>query len=111
VYEIGFFGTKPREEAERERELPCDPTGVGRLAAVMEAFAPDVVLCDIGLPDSNGFVVAAALRKDPETATARLIAVTAYGADEDRRRAKAVGFDLHLVKPVDPEVLLDKLEA
>ena len=72
---------------------------------------PDVVLCDIGLPDSNGFVVAAALRKDPETATARLIAVTAYGADEDRRRAKAVGFDLHLVKPVDPEVLLDKLEA
>lgn len=71
---------------------------------------PDVVLCDIGLPDSNGFVVASALRGDPDTATARLIAVTAYGADEDRRRAKAVGFDLHLVKPVDPEVLLDRLE-
>ena len=72
---------------------------------------PDVVLCDIGLPDSNGFVVASTLRNDPETAGARLIAVTAYGADEDRRRAKAVGFDLHLVKPVDPEVLLDRLEA
>lgn len=72
---------------------------------------PDVVLCDIGLPDSNGFVVATALRNDPETAAARLIAVTAYGADEDRRRAKAVGFDLHLVKPVDPEVLLEKLVA
>ena len=72
---------------------------------------PDVVLCDIGLPDSNGFVVATALRNDPETAGARLIAVTAYGADEDRRRAKAVGFDLHLVKPVDPEVLLERLEA
>jgi CheY-like chemotaxis protein len=71
---------------------------------------PDVILCDIGLPDSNGFVVASALRGDPETASARLIAVTAYGADEDRRRAKAVGFDLHLVKPVDPEVLLDRLE-
>ncbi len=72
---------------------------------------PDVVLCDIGLPDSNGFVVASALRSDPDTAAARLIAVTAYGADEDRRRARAVGFDLHLVKPVDPEVLLDRLEA
>ena len=72
---------------------------------------PDVVLCDIGLPDSNGFVVAAALREEPETAGARLIAVTAYGEDEDRRRALAAGFDLHLVKPVDPEVLLLKLEA
>lgn len=71
---------------------------------------PDVVLCDIGLPDSNGFAVASTLRSDPATASARLIAVTAYGADEDRRRAKAVGFDLHLVKPVDPEVLLDRLE-
>jgi two-component system CheB/CheR fusion protein len=72
---------------------------------------PDVILCDIGLPDSNGFVVAGALRSDPDTAGTRLIAVTAYGADEDRRRARAVGFDLHLVKPVDPEVLLEKLEA
>lgn len=72
---------------------------------------PDVVLCDIGLPDSNGFVVAAALREEPETSGARLIAVTAYGEDEDRRRALAAGFDLHLVKPVDPEVLLRKLEA
>jgi CheY-like chemotaxis protein len=72
---------------------------------------PDVILCDIGLPDSNGFVVAGALRNDPDTAGTRLIAVTAYGADEDRRRARAVGFDLHLVKPVDPEVLLEKLEA
>jgi CheY-like chemotaxis protein len=72
---------------------------------------PDVVLCDIGLPDSNGFVVASALREEPETAGARLIAVTAYGEDEDRRRALQAGFDLHLVKPVDPEVLLRKLEA
>jgi CheY-like chemotaxis protein len=70
---------------------------------------PDVVLCDIGLPDSNGFVVAAALREDPDTCAARLIAVTAYGQDEDRRRAREAGFDMHLVKPVDPQVLLDRL--
>jgi CheY-like chemotaxis protein len=72
---------------------------------------PDVVLCDIGLPDSNGFVVASALREDPVTCSARLIAVTAYGQDEDRRRAREAGFDLHLVKPVDPEVLLRRIEA
>jgi CheY-like chemotaxis protein len=72
---------------------------------------PDVVLCDIGLPDSNGFVVASALREDPETCAARLIAVTAYGQDEDRRRAREAGFDLHLVKPVDPEVLLRRLQS
>jgi CheY-like chemotaxis protein len=70
---------------------------------------PEVVLCDIGLPDTNGFVVAAALREDPHTCGVRLIAVTAYGRDEDRRRAREAGFDLHLVKPVDPRVLLAKL--
>jgi CheY-like chemotaxis protein len=90
-------------------EVSLAHTGEEGLRAA-KRLRPDVVLCDIGLPDSNGFAVAGALRNDPETAGARLIAVTAYGADEDRRRARAVGFDLHLVKPVDPEVLLDKLE-
>jgi CheY-like chemotaxis protein len=72
---------------------------------------PEVVLCDIGLPDTNGFVVASALRDDPQTCSARLIAVTAYGRDEDRRRAREAGFDLHLVKPVDPQVLLKRLAS
>jgi CheY-like chemotaxis protein len=70
---------------------------------------PDIILCDIGLPDTNGFVVAATLREDPQTCGARLIAVTAYGRDEYRRRAREAGFDLHLVKPVDPTVLLGKV--
>jgi CheY-like chemotaxis protein len=72
-------------------------------------FAPDVVLCDLGLPDTDGLLVANALRNDPETAGTRLIAVTAYGASHDRRRARGAGFDLHLVKPVDPDELLDRL--
>jgi len=50
----------------------------------------------------NGFEVAEELRRDPSTRSARLIAVTGYGRDEDRRRSKAAGFDLHLTKPVDP---------
>lgn len=68
-------------------------------------FHPQVVLCDIGLPGMDGFEVAAELRRDPATADAQLIAVTGYGREEDRRRSKAAGFDLHLTKPVDPAQL------
>ena len=89
-------------------EVAIAYTGQEGLRAA-KRLRPDVVLCDIGLPDSNGFVVASALRDDPDTASARLIAVTAYGQDEDRRRAREAGFDLHLVKPVDPQTLLDRL--
>jgi CheY-like chemotaxis protein len=71
---------------------------------------PDVVLCDIGLPDTDGFALAEALHANPVTATARLIAVTAYGKDEDKERAKSAGFELHLVKPVFPGTILRLLE-
>jgi len=73
-------------------------------------FHPEVVLCDLGLPGMNGFEVAAELRRDPETASAKLIAITGYGRDEDRRRAKEAGFDLHLTKPVDPAQLRQELQ-
>jgi CheY-like chemotaxis protein len=69
------------------------------------AWRPDVVVSDIGLPGMNGYGVAAALRNDPATAKTRLIALTGYGTEEDRRRSREVGFDSHLVKPVDPVVL------
>lgn len=71
---------------------------------------PDVVLCDIGLPDSDGFTLAEALHENPLTATARLIAVTAYGQEKDRERSKRAGFQIHLVKPVNPGALLQLLE-
>jgi CheY-like chemotaxis protein len=72
---------------------------------------PDVVLCDIGLPDSDGFALAEALHENPVTASARLIAVTAYGKEEDHERSKRAGFQLHLVKPVAPGELLHVLET
>ena len=72
---------------------------------VAAQFQPDVVLCDIGLPGLDGYAVARRLRGDPATAQARLIAVTAYGRDEDRRRSHEAGFERHLVKPVDPDDL------
>jgi CheY-like chemotaxis protein len=71
---------------------------------------PDVVLCDIGLPDSDGFALAEALRQNPITSSTRLIAVTAYGKESDRERSSRVGFALHLVKPVHPGALLHLLE-
>jgi CheY-like chemotaxis protein len=70
-----------------------------------------VVLCDIGLPGLDGYGVATALRQHPATAQARLIAVTAYDFDTDRQRSQEVGFERHLVKPVDPGVLLELLAA
>jgi CheY-like chemotaxis protein len=70
---------------------------------------PDVVLCDIGLPDIDGFTVAREIQKDPAAAGVRLIAVTAYNDDHHRTRSRECGFELHLVKPVDPEILLQKL--
>jgi CheY-like chemotaxis protein len=73
--------------------------------AALEAarrLRPDVVLCDLGLPGLSGLEVAAALRADPLTAGARLIAVSGYGQEEDVRRSLEAGFELHLTKPVDP---------
>ena len=72
---------------------------------------PHIVLCDIGLPDGDGYVVGSVLRQSSYGAGARMIAVTGYGEPQHRRRALAAGFDQHLVKPVDPKVLLHELEV
>jgi CheY-like chemotaxis protein len=65
------------------------------------SFAPDAILLDIGLPGLDGYHVAMALRRERAFAGVRLVAISGYGQAEDRKRAKAAGFDDHLVKPVD----------
>jgi CheY-like chemotaxis protein len=72
---------------------------------VVPNFKPDVVLLDIGLPGMDGYEVARRLRSDQAIERLRLVAVTGYGQQEDRDRARAAGFDEHLVKPVEPETL------
>jgi signal transduction histidine kinase len=72
-----------------------------------DRFLPDVMLLDIGLPKLDGFEVASRLRKDNRYDSMLLVAVTGYGTDSDRERARAAGFDHHLVKPVDPRALRD----
>jgi CheY-like chemotaxis protein len=66
---------------------------------------PRVVLLDIGLPGMDGYAVARALRQHPEMQQTHLLALTGYGTAEDRHRSRAAGFDLHLVKPVDFDML------
>ena len=72
---------------------------------------PDVILCDIGLPKVDGYTVASTLRQEAETAGTRMIAVTGYGSEEDRKKAKRAGFDAHVVKPIDLDVLLSHIRV
>ncbi len=74
------------------------------------AFRPRAVLCDIAMPGMNGYEVARALRQESALCPLYLIAVTGYGREEDQRAAIAAGFDLHLTKPVDVEMLRRVLE-
>ena len=69
--------------------------------AEMETFRPDVVLLDIGMPGMDGNEVARRIRQQPQFAATRLVALTGWGQDEDRRRTQESGFDHHLTKPVD----------
>ncbi|MFC5462011.1 ATP-binding protein [Massilia niabensis] len=62
---------------------------------------PQVMLLDIGLPDTDGYALARQLRAVPELGGATLVALTGYGQNEDRRLAEEAGFDHHLVKPAD----------
>jgi two-component system CheB/CheR fusion protein len=77
------------------------------------AFRPDVVLCDLGLPgDLDGFAVAEQVRADSDLGSPYLIALTGFGQAEDREQARISGFDRHITKPADPDVLrrlLDEL--
>jgi CheY-like chemotaxis protein len=85
-------------------------SGLEAIAAVPE-FQPQVVILDISLPDISGYEVARRLRASLAQATPRLIALTGWGSEDDRRRARAAGFDAHLVKPVDPEELNSRLTS
>jgi PAS domain S-box-containing protein len=80
--------------------------GIAGLAAALE-HRPDVAVIDIGLPEMDGYEVARKLRASESLKAVKLIALTGYGQAEDARRAYEAGFDLHVVKPVDPEVLAE----
>ncbi|QDU36015.1 Autoinducer 2 sensor kinase/phosphatase LuxQ [Maioricimonas rarisocia] len=76
-----------------------------------EAFEPDVIFLDLGLPGLDGFQVAERLRADRQFDATKLIALTGYGTEEDRRKSSEIGFDDHLVKPVSLEQLQQALST
>lgn len=87
---------------------------VDRAEAALKAVQthrPAVVLMDIGLPGMDGYEVAKMLRRQEGCDKLMLVAMTGYGEDEDRRRAREAGFDHHLVKPLDPDVLQELLAS
>ncbi|WP_052517759.1 hybrid sensor histidine kinase/response regulator [Archangium violaceum] len=79
--------------------------GPGGLEAA-SAFRPHIALLDVGLPVMDGYELASRLRQEPSLKGIKLVAITGYGQDSDRHRAHAAGFDLHLVKPIQPGQLL-----
>ncbi|WP_010585506.1 hybrid sensor histidine kinase/response regulator [Schlesneria paludicola] len=74
-----------------------------------EEFQPNVILLDIGLPKLNGYEACARIRALPGGKDVIIIALTGWGADEDRNRTRAAGFNHHIVKPVDPQLLMKML--
>ena len=84
-------------------------TGADAVTAT-EAHLFDVVLCDLGLPDMDGYTVARTVRSRPHGAGLRLIAVSGFSRGTDRTLAHEAGFDAHLAKPLPLADLLDLLE-
>ncbi|MEZ2311979.1 ATP-binding protein [Paraburkholderia sp. RCC_158] len=89
-----------------DHEVQCAADGETALTTA-QGFLPDIVVLDIGLPGMSGHELARRLRGLPETAHAVLVALSGFGAPEDRARSREAGCERHLVKPVNPETLID----
>lgn len=85
-------------------EVRTAATGRAGLAAA-EAFLPQLVLLDIGLPDLDGFEVARLIRATPWGRALRLVALTGWGQAQHQAAATEAGFDLHVTKPIEPRQL------
>jgi signal transduction histidine kinase len=78
---------------------------------LLEEFTPDVAVLDIGLPGMDGYELAQRLRRDPRFTSIKMVALTGYGTEQDRKRAFDSGFDAHCIKPVALESLLAVIDS
>jgi len=78
---------------------------------IIGEWPADVLVCDIGLPDDDGYGLLRRMRALPEGDKIPAIALTAYARPEDRARALAAGFRAHLSKPLDPSSLLREISS
>ena len=76
-----------------------------------DAFQPDVMLLDLGMPVITGFDVISALRQAPRFRRTRMIALTAWGDARTRERTQVIGFDHHMVKPARLDEILNVVSA
>ena len=88
--------------------MSCEATFVtdarDALAEVLDR-KPQIVFLDIAMPSINGYELASMIRRWMPSSEVRLVAVTAYGAEEDRARSRRAGFDAHVLKPIDPALV------
>lgn len=91
--------------------VACAHDGLEALQTA-EQFNPQVVLLDLGLPRMNGYEVARKLRQAREHDQSRLllVAISGYGREQDRAAAQEAGFDFHLTKPADPDVVMQMMQ-
>ena len=78
---------------------------------ILQHFAPDVVLLDLGLPGISGTDVARHMRAVPSTSDLTIIAITGWGQPHDRARTAEAGFDFHFTKPVDTAQLRQAIDS
>jgi CheY-like chemotaxis protein len=90
--------------ARRGHEVRAANDGYRAIELARE-FRPDLVLLDIGMPGLNGYETCQRLRKEPWGTGITIVAVTGWGQEQDRRMARSAGFDAHVVKPLDLDVL------
>jgi CheY-like chemotaxis protein len=79
---------------------------VAQALEVLHAWIPDLVVCDIGMPERDGYSLLRAMRERSALARVPAIALTAYATRDDRIRILGAGFQLHITKPIDPEELI-----
>ena len=91
-------------------EVHCASDGEEALA-LAGLRRPEIVVLDVGMPKLDGCEVARRIRAESWGRAAVLVALTGWGQEIDRRRSREAGFDMHLVKPVDPATLCDMLVA
>lgn len=88
----------------QQHEVEIAYDGISALEAATK-FRPNLIFLDIGMPVMDGIEVAKRIRKTPELEKVVLVALTGWGQQEDRRRTTEAGFDQHLVKPPDPQLI------
>jgi CheY-like chemotaxis protein len=93
-----------------ECEVAIAKTGQDGLR-LARTFHPEIVLCDIGLPEVDGYQIARAFREDSELRSARLAALSGYARPEDLQQAAAAGFEWQLAKPLSLEKLDEILRS